>query len=91
MHTQNNTQSKWTDQDEIRWWAEHLLNLADTGDYDKLMRYLTTAQEEGYLSELKQACDDIVKERMRERKKVRMLKGTVRKTRLRRSTALRAA
>lgn len=80
--------AKWTNQNELRWWAEHLLKLSDTCEYEPLMHFLKVAQEEGYLSELRQAAEQIVKERQKESQKVALL--GVKKAKPRKSGLFRA-
>lgn len=79
---------KWTNQDELRWWAEHLLRLSDACEYDDLMHFLNVAREEGYLSELRQAAEQIVKERQKESQKVTLF--GVKKAKARKSGLFRA-
>jgi len=82
------TTVKWTNQDELRWWAEHLLKLSDACEYGTLMHFLKVAQDEGYLSNLRQAAEQIVKERQKESQKVSLL--GVKKAKPRKSGLFRA-
>lgn len=45
------------------WWALHLLELGATAKYDEMIQYLSIAQENGSLTNIREAAEVIIRQR----------------------------